>query len=189
MSEVDAYIENSDKWSQEISALRPVLLGCGLTEQIKWAKPCYSHHGRNIVIIQEMKDFLSLMFFKGGLLSDPDGILEDQGPNSRSARRIRFSSTDDVTRLAEGVTAYIEEAIAIEESGQKVEPPHPLAPVEALAARLDRDPEFKAAFETLTPGRQREYNLYFSNAKQASTRESRVERCVEKILEGRGLRE
>ena len=98
---VDEYISQSEKWPEVIAALRPILLDSGLTAQIKWAKPCYTHDGRNIVIVQEMKDFLALMFFKGALLNDPDGVLEEQGPNSRSARRIRFTSVDDVTRLAQ----------------------------------------------------------------------------------------
>ena len=107
-------------WPEEIAGLRPILLGCGLTEEIKWRKPCYSHEGRNIVILQEMKAFLALMFFKGALLKDPAGVLEDQGPSSRSARRIRFTSVEDVARLAGTVEAYVEEAIAVEEAGLKV---------------------------------------------------------------------
>ena len=168
--EVDAYIERSKQWPAEISALRPVLLASGLTEEIKWRKPCYSHEGRNIVILQEMKEFLALMFFKGALLRDTDGVLEDQGPNSRSARRIRFTSVTDVDRLAPTVAAYIGEAIAVEEAGLKMDPAPDIVPVAELQNRLDQDPEFRAAFESLTPGRQREYNLYFSNAKQAKSR-------------------
>ena len=186
---VDAYIRRSDMWPEEIAGLRPILLGCGLTEQIKWRKPCYSHEGRNIVILQEMKAFLALMFFKGALLKDPAGVLEDQGPNSRSARRIRFTSVEDVGRLAGTVEAYVEEAIAVEKAGLKVGPaPEPVLAVE-LQSRLDRDPALKAAFEALTPGRRREYNLYFSGARQAKTREARVERYARKILDGRGFRD
>ena len=169
--------------------LRQVLLGSGLTEEIKWGKPCYSHGGRNIAIIQEMKDFLGLMFFKGALLSDPDGVLEEQGPNSRSARRIRFTSAEDVARLTDTVRAYIAEAIENEQAGLTVDPPPELVPVEELQNRLDEDPAFRAAFESLTPGRQREYNLYISSAKKATTREARIDTCAPKILEGRGLRD
>lgn len=187
--EVDACIRRSEMWPEEIAGLRPILLGCGLTEEIKWRRPCYSHDGRNIVILQEMKAFLALMFFKGALLKDPEGVLEDQGPNSRSARRIRFTSVEDVARLADTVEAYIEEAIAIEEGGLKVGPaPEPVLAAE-LQSRLDRDPALKAAFEALTPGRQREYNLYFSGARQAKTRLARVERYAPKILDGRGFRD
>ena len=187
--EVDAYVARSDKWPEEITALRPILLESGLTEQIKWGKPCYSHGGKNVVILQEMNDFLALMFFKGALLHDSAGILEDQGPNSRSARRIRFTSVDDVARLADPVKAYLDEAIDVEEAGLEVEPAPELVIVEELQIRIDDDPTFKAAFESLTPGRQREYSLYFSAAKQAKTREARVEKYTQKILDGKGFRD
>ena len=176
-------------WPEEMSRLRPILLNCGLTEEIKWRKPCYSHEGKNIVILQEMKEFLALMFFKGALLKDPAGVLEDQGPNSRSARRIRFTSVEDVARLADTVKAYVDEAVAIEEAGLKVDPAPEPALVAELQSRLDQDPALKAAFEALTPGRRREYNLYFSGAKQAGTRAARVERYAAKILDGRGFRD
>jgi uncharacterized protein YdeI (YjbR/CyaY-like superfamily) len=187
--DVDAYVARSQRWPEEISALRPILVGAGLDEDVKWAKPCYSHDGRNIAIVQEMKDFLALMFFKGALLGDPDGVLEEQGPNSRSARRMQFTSVDDVTRRADTITTYVREAIAVEEAGLDVGPaPEPdLAP--ELSERLDRDPAFRIAFEALTPGRQREYNLYFSGAKQAATRASRVEKYARKILDGKGFRD
>ena len=120
--EVDAYIRRTRKWPDEISELRSILLSCGLTEEIKWGKPCYSHEGRNIVILQEMNDFLALMFFKGALLNDADGVLEQQGPNSRSARRIRFTSTDEVVRLIDTVKAYVDQAIEVEDAGLEVGP-------------------------------------------------------------------
>ena len=186
---VDAYIKRSEKWPEEMTDLRPTLLGCGLTEEIKWGKPCYSHRGKNIVILQEMNEFLSLMFFKGALLNDPDGVLEDQGPNSRSARRIRFASVRDVERLTDTVKAYIDEAIDIEEGGLAIAPAPELVLVEELQKRIDQDPALKSAFESLTPGRQREYNLYFSDAKQAKTREARVEKYAQKILDGKGYRD
>ena len=186
---VDAYIRASKRWPDEITALRPVLLGTGLTEELKWRSPCYSHDGKNIVIVQEMNDHLALMFFKGALLADPDGVLVDQGPNSRSARRIEFTSVEDVTRLAGTVVAYIDEAVKVEELGLKVGPPPELVLVEELQNRLDADPALKAAFETLTPGRRREYNLHISGAKQAKTREARIDKHAPKILEGKGLRD
>lgn len=188
-SDVDAYVAKSQQWPAEISALRPILTGCGLDEQIKWAKPCYSDEGRNILILQEMKKFLAVMFFKGALLADPDGVLEDQGPNSRSARRICITSVDDVTRLADTITTYVAEAIDIEDSGRQVEPAPELVLVEELQARLDADPALRAAFEALTPGRQREYHLHISSAKQATTRMSRVDACTPKILAGKGFRD
>ena len=186
---VDACIRRSDMWPEEMAGLRPILLGCGLTEKIKWRNPCYSHEGKNIVILQEMKEFLALMFFKGVLLKDPEGVLEEQGPNSRSARRIPFTSVEDVARLAGTVKAYIDEAIEVEKAGLKVGPAPELLLVPELQGPLDKDPSLKAAFEALTPGRRREYNLYFSGAKQEKTRAARVERYVQKILDGKGFRD
>lgn len=187
--DVDAYISRSDQWPDEMAALRPILLDRGLTEAIKWNKPCYSHDGANIVILQEMKGFLALMFFKGALLEDPEGVLEDQGPNTRSARRICFRSTDDVARLADTVAAYVDRAIEVEEAGLEVEAPPDLVLVDELQRRLDEDPAFRAGFESLTPGRRREYNLHVSDAKQAKTREARVEKHAAKIRAGKGLRD
>lgn len=188
-SKVDAYIGRSEKWPAELTALRPILLSSGLTEDIKWGKPCYSHEGKNIVILQEMNDFLALMFFKGALVNDPEGVLEEQGPNSRSARRIRFTSVQDVARLTETVKAYLVDAVDVEEAGLEVGPAPELQLVEELQNRLHQDPTFKAAFEALTPGRRREYNLHFSDAKQAKTRQARVEKYAQKILDGKGFRD
>ncbi len=187
--DVDAYIERSEKWPAEMAALRPALLDAGLTEEIKWGKPCYSHDGKNIVILQEMNEFLALMFFKGALLSDPAGILEDQGPNSRSARRIRFTSVEAVNRVVGNVKAYLGEAIAVAEADLHVGGPPALILADELQARLDDDPALRAAFESLTPGRQREYNLYVSDAKRPETRAARVDKHVPRILAGQGLRD
>lgn len=186
---VDDYISRSEQWPEEMATLRPILLGSGLNEEIKWAKPCYSFEGKNIVIIQEMKDHLSLMFFKGALLSDPEGVLTEQGPNSRSARRIEFTSVDDVARLADTVKAYVEEAIDIQEAGLDVGPAPQLVFVGELEERLEGDAALRTAFESLTPGRQREYNLYFSGAKKTETRRGRIDKYVPKILAGKGLRD
>jgi uncharacterized protein YdeI (YjbR/CyaY-like superfamily) len=169
--------------------LRPILLSAGLTEEIKWGKPCYSHDGSNVVILQEMKQFIALMFFKGALLEDPEGVLVDQGPTSRAARRLEFTSVEDVARMAAIVRTYLEEAIDVEEAGLEVGPPPTFDLVAELQDRLDRDPALKAAFESLTPGRQREYNLYFAGAKQAKTREARIEKHAERIMSGKGLRD
>ena len=188
-TEVDAYISRSDGWPDEMAALRTILLAAGLDEAIKWGKPCYGHDGDNIAIMQEMKGFLALMFFKGALLDDPDGALESQGPNSRSARRICFTSVDDVVRRADTVSALVVQAIDVEAAGLEVGPaPEPVL-VDELRRRLDDDPALKEAFEALTPGRRREYHLHVSSAKQAATRESRVEKCVPKILSGKGFRD
>ena len=187
--DVDAYLEASEQWPDEIRALRSLLLEAGLGEAIKWGKPCYSHDDANIAIIQEFADNLALMFFKGILLDDPDDVLEEVGPNSHAARRMMFTSVQDVESRADVVTAYAEEAIAVEEAGTEV-PPRPeeeLAP--ELAERLAQDPELAACFDELTPGRQREYNLHVSGAKQSSTRERRVDQIAPRILEGKGLRD
>ncbi len=186
--DVDEYLRGSERWHDEIVALRPTLLGCGLDEAIKWGKPCYSSGGRNICILQEMKGFLAVMFFKGALLSDPEGVLVDQGPNSRSARRLELTSVDDVRRLAATIESYVAEAIGIEDQGLTV-PPEELVLVDELQQRLDQDPDLAAAFGELTPGRQREYDLYVSDAKKAETRVSRVDRCVDRIRSGKGLRD
>jgi len=187
--DVDQYIERSEKWPEVMAALRPILLDAGLTESIKWRSPCFSHEGKNIVIFQEFNDLFSLMFFKGALLKDPEQVLVDQGPNSRSAKRIEFTSVDDAYRLTETVAAYVAEAISVEAAGLKVEDAPALELVEELQNRLDADPELREAFDALTPGRQREYNLHISGAKQSSTRAARVEKYADKIRAGQGLRD
>ena len=187
--EVDAYIERSTKWPQEMAELRPILLGCGLSEDIKWNKPCYSAEGANILILQEMNDFLAIMFFKGALLEDPEDVLRDQGPNSRSARRIELTSPDDVSNLRITITEYVQEAIDVEKAGLEVGPAPELVLVAELQDRLDNDSHLREAFEALTAGRRREYNLHFSSAKQAKTRESRIDKFVPKILAGKGFRD
>ncbi len=187
--DVDAYLAEADGWPDEIAAVRRILLGTGLGEAVKWGKPCYHHDGANIVILQEMKDFLALMFFKGALLADPDHVLREQGPNSRSARRIEVTSVDDVERLAGTIERYIAEAVEVEEAGVEVEPAGEPDLVGELRERLDGDAALRAAFEGLTPGRRREYHLHIAGAKQSATRAARVERCVPKILAGKGLRD
>ena len=186
---VDAYLARSRRWPEELAALRTIRLGCGLSEELKWAKPCYGHEGHNLVILQEMKDFLALMFFKGALLADPVGVLEEQGPNSRSARRICFRSVEDTARLAGVVEDYVAAAIEVERAGLQVAPAPPLQLAAELQDRIGRDPAFAAAFAALTPGRQRAYHLAIVDAKQASTRVARVEKCAPRILAGKGLRD
>lgn len=186
---VDAYLENSELWPGEIAALRPILLGCGLTEELKWGKPCYSADGKNIAIMQEMKNFLALMFFKGALLDDPDGLLQSQGPNSRSALRLCFTSVDQVRAATATVEGFVRDAIEVERAGLEVEPAPEVAFVAELERRIAADSNFAAAFAALTPGRQREYNLHFADAKQSSTREARIEKHATRILAGKGLRD
>lgn len=187
--DVDAYIGASETWPAEIEVLRPLLLECGLTEEIKWGKPCYTLDGANVVLIQEFSDHLALMFFKGVLLDDPEGVLHEQGPNTHAARRLQFSSTSEVEARADVVTAYVRDAIAHEQAGTELpaRPDLELAP--ELAERLASDDELARAFEELTPGRRRGYNLYVSEAKQSSTRERRVDKIAPGILSGKGLRD
>lgn len=185
---VDAYIARSTKWPEEMRLLRPILLSCGLAEDIKWGKPCYSATDRNIVIMQEMNEFLSLMFFKGALLAEPHNVLPEQGPNSRSARRMVFTTVDEVDRSGEVISSYVAEAISVEDRGLQVAAAPSLVLGEELQQRLGTDPALKAAFEALTPGRQREYNVV-SDAKQASTRHARIDKYAAKIFAGRGMRE
>jgi uncharacterized protein YdeI (YjbR/CyaY-like superfamily) len=188
-AEVDARIRRSERWPRELAALRAVLLGCGLEEELKWGKPCYCSEGANIVILQQLKGFVALMFFKGALLADPAGVLEEQGPNSRSARRLRVASVDDVDRLADTIRAYVREAVAVEVAGLAVGPPPALVLVSELQRRLEADPALRDAFAALTAGRQREYNLAIAQAKQAATREARIDRYADAIRAGKGLRD
>ncbi len=184
---VDAYFRKANTWRAESEKLREVVLGCGLTEELKWGQPCYTHDGRNIVVIQRMKAFLALGFFKGALLVDAERVLESLGKNSQAGRRIQFTSVRDVVRKKALVKAYIREAVEVEKSGKKIPKRTEVAFPEELQNRLDEDPAFRAAFEALTPGRQRGYALYFSAAKQPATREARIEKCAPKIFAGRGF--
>lgn len=187
--DVDAYIAASDQWPDEIAALRPLLLASGLDEHIKWGKPCYALGDANVVIVQEFADHLALMFFKGILLDDPAGVLEDQGPNTHAAKRMTFDSVEQVEERADLVAAYLTEAIEVEKAGTPLPPRPDEELADELANRLADDPDLAAAFDELTPGRQREYNLHVSGAKQASTRERRVDDIVPRILDGKGLRD
>ena len=186
---LDKLFSNARLWREEASELREVLLECGLTEELKWRSPCYTSGGKNICIIQRMKDFLALLFFKGALLQDPDGILEVQGAYSREGYRVRFTSVQDVDRLADSVRACVREAIAVEQAGLKVETPPDLEYPQELTDKLDEDPDLGAAFDALTPGRRRGYVLHVAAAKQSKTRTARVDRCRDKILAGKGLLE
>ncbi|MBN2731287.1 MAG: YdeI/OmpD-associated family protein [Balneolaceae bacterium] len=170
--------------------LRTILLDCGLTGELKWGKPCYSFQDSNIAIIQPFKESCALMFFKGVLLEDPEGILEKPGKNSRIARRIPFTSVQEVIEMEPILKEYIEEAIEAEKAGLEVDVEKKKEPIpEEFQQKLDENPDLKVAFNDLTPGRQRGYILYFSDAKQSKTRTRRVEKYSDKILDGKGLRE
>lgn len=190
-AEVTRFIDRADRWQEEMRALRRVLRDCDVTEAIKWGKPCYMASGGNIAIVQPFKAHLSLMFFKGALMEDPAGVLRSQGENTRSAKRIEFTSPEQVAELASVVRSYVDEAIAVEQAG--VEAPRPEAgevtlPPE-LEARLREDAEYRRAFEALTPGRKRSHLLHIEGAKQPATRERRVEKCRAKVLAGKGFNE
>ena len=152
-TEVETYIDQSERWPEEMAALRPILLSCGLGESIKWGKPCFGHEDRNIVIFQEMKGFLALMFFKGALLNDPAGVLVEQGPNSRSARRIEFRSAADVDRLADTVAAYVQEAIEVEQAGLKVDPAPRACPDRGTAESPGRRPGTRVCLQVAYAGK------------------------------------
>jgi uncharacterized protein YdeI (YjbR/CyaY-like superfamily) len=186
---VDAVLKKEKKWQEEFGKLRAIILECGLTETLKWGWPCYAHEDSNIVLIHGFKEYCALLFFKGALMKDPEGILIQQTENVQSARQIRFTNAREIGKLKTALKAYVRAAIEVEKSGAKVplkktsEFPVP----EEFIDKLDDVPDLKTAFDALTPGRQRAYLLYFSAPKQAKTRESRIEKCVPQILEGKGL--
>lgn len=187
-SDVDKFLKSSKKWQEEMAVLRSVVLKTKLEENLKWRLPCYSFEDGNVVIIQPFKSCLALMFFKGALLKDPKGLLVANGPNSQSARRFEFKTVQEIEKLSATIKSYIKEAIALEESGQKVEiKKKPEALPEELKKNFAKMPKLKKAFEALTPGRQRAYLLHFGGAKQSATRQSRIEKCIPRILEGKGI--
>lgn len=186
---VDAFLDRSEKWQEEFEKLRMIVLDCGLTEELKWGVPCYAYQGGNIVLIHGFKEYCALLFFKGALLPDPNSILVQQTENVQAARQIRFTSLREITKMESILKAYIFEAIEIEKSGLEVvfKKTKEFDMPEEFREKLDKDPALKTAFEGLTPGRQRGYLLYFSSAKQAKTRISRIEKYVPQILDGKGL--
>lgn len=186
---VDEFLRRAEKWPDEIAKLRAIFLACGLTEELKWGQPCYAFQGHNIAIVGEFKDYCSLLFVKGALLKDPHGILIRQTENVQAARQLRFTSVQQIVDVEPFLKAYIEEAIEVEKAGLKVprKETSAFAMPEEFKSKLDEAPILKAAFEALTPGRQRAYLLYFASAKQAKTREARVEKYMPHILAGKGL--
>ncbi|HWD20944.1 MAG TPA: DUF1801 domain-containing protein [Verrucomicrobiae bacterium] len=186
---VDAYIKGEAKWQEETKLLRKIVLGCPVTEELKWGKPCYTVEGANIVIIHGFKEYCALLFCKGALLKDPRGLLTQQTENVQAARQIRFTNLREIKALAPVLQDYVREAIAVEKSGAQVvyKKPSEFEMAEEFRAKLDENPALKTAFEALTPGRQRGYLLYFSGAKQSQTRAARVAKCAPQILKGKGL--
>ena len=189
-SRVEAYANRLERWREEFTALRAILLDTELTEAFKWRKPCYTHAGRNVAIFQPFKDFCALMFFKGALLDDPKSLLREQGEDSRSSLRLEFRSVADVTRIERALRDLVADAIRVEAAGLRVtKPPPPTRRdyPDELTELTEADPAFREAFERLTPGRQRGYLLHFNGAKQSATRAARIERARDRIMEGFGL--
>ena len=187
-SKVEAYIKKAKKWRPEMEKLRKILLGTQLTEEFKWAKPCYTFQESNLVILCGLKESCALGFMKGALLKDAKGLLTAPGENSQSMRWMKFTGVQEITGTESALKAYIREAIEAEKAGLKINfKRKPESIPEELQKKLDEDAALKAAFTALTPGRQRGYILYFSAAKQSKTRESRIEKHRKRILNGKGM--
>ena len=183
------YFSKAKKWQEEFEKLRMIILDCQLTEELKWGVPCYTFQKSNIVLIHGFKEYCALLFFKGALLKDANGILIQQTENVQAARQIRFTNVREIVEMEPILKAYIHEAIEVEKAGLKVnfkKTTEFIIP-EEFQNKLDEIPALKTAFDALTPGRQRAYILYFSAPKQSKTRESRVEKCMQQILNGKGL--
>ena len=186
---VDFFFDKAQKWQKEYEKLRKIVLDCGLTEELKWGCPCYTFENRNTVLIHGFKEYCAYLFFKGALLNDPEGILIQQTKNVQSARQIRFANVREIAKMEKTLKAYIYEAIEVERAGLKVKlkKTEDFSIPEEFQKRLDKKQALKKAFNALTPGRQRQYLFYFSQPKQSKTRESRIEKSVAQILQGRGL--
>lgn len=186
---VDAYIEKSEKWREELKLLRTIVLGCHLTEEFKWGVPCYTFEKNNVVLIHTFKEYCALLFVKGALLKDAEGILITQTERTQAGRQVRFTNVQEISEMEPTLKAYIFEAVEIEKAGLTVEfkKTSEFIIPEEFQAKLDELPSLKAAFEALTPGRQRAYLLHFSEPKQSKTRAARVEKHIQRILNGKGL--
>ena len=186
---VDAFLREAEAWREEYEALRAIVLGCGLTEELKWGQPCYTLDKRNVVLIHGFKDYCALLFMKGALLKDPDSILIQQTENVQAGRQLRFTGLRQIEEREDAIKSMIRQAIEVEKAGLKVEKKKtedfPMS--DEFRKRLERDEKLHDAFYALTPGRQRAYLLYFSSAKQSQTRLSRIDKYAQPILEGKGL--
>jgi uncharacterized protein YdeI (YjbR/CyaY-like superfamily) len=185
---VDGWLKREKKWQGEFTKLREIILGCGLNEELKWGQACYDLDGANVVLIHGFKEYCAVLFMKGAIMKDPKGILIQQTKNVQAARQLRFASLGEIVKQAKVIQAYVREAIAVEKSGKKVPMKRTVdyeMPAE-LEDQLDEKPALRKAFEALTPGRQRGYMYFVSGAKQAKTREQRVEKSIPKILDGLG---
>jgi uncharacterized protein YdeI (YjbR/CyaY-like superfamily) len=186
---VDWFFDKATQWQEEYEKLRVICLDCGLTEELKWGQPCYTLNDANIVLIHGFKEYCALLLFKGALLNDPNGILIQQTENVQSPRQIRFTSVNQIVKLEPVLKDYIYNAIDVEKAGLKVElkKTKDFAVPEEFQTKLDGSAVLKAAFEALTPGRQRNYLFHFSKPKLSKTREERVEKAIPLILSGKGL--
>lgn len=185
---VDFYFHKGE-WQKELEQLRKIVLSCGLNEELKWGTPCYTHENSNIVLLHVFKEYCAVLFFKGALLADPSGMLIQQTKNVQAARQMRFTNVKEIVERKAILKAYIYEAIEVEKAGLKVKlkKTTDFTVTEEFQKKLDKSAALKKAFEALTPGRQKGYLLHFSSAKQAKTRESRVEKSIPQILKGKGL--
>ncbi|EFM12529.1 protein of unknown function DUF1801 [Paenibacillus curdlanolyticus YK9] len=186
---IDQFFSKSSKWKAEYEKLRAIVLDCNLTEEYKWMHPCYTFQDKNIVLIHGFKEYCALLFHKGSLLKDPHGVLIQQTENVQAARQIRFTNVQEIVEMESILKAYIHEAVEVEIAGLEVsfKPHSEYSTPEELQHKFDEVPDLKTAFEALTPGRQRAYLLHFSQPKQSKTRASRVEKCMQQILDGKGL--
>jgi uncharacterized protein YdeI (YjbR/CyaY-like superfamily) len=186
---VDFYFSKSNKWQPALEQLRRIALDCQLIEELKWGTPCYTFQGKNIVLIHDFKEYCAFLFFKGALLNDSNEILIQQSKNVQAARQIRFTNVEEIVEMQVILKTYIYEAIEVEKAGLEVKfkKTEEFILAEEFKKKLDELPALKVAFEALTPGRQRAYMLHFSSPKQSKTRESRVEKSISQILEGKGL--
>jgi uncharacterized protein YdeI (YjbR/CyaY-like superfamily) len=187
--QVDEYLRKAKKWQEESKKLRTIILDCGLIEESKWGKPCYTFQGSNVVIIQGFKEYCALLFCKGALLKDANRILIQQTENVQAARQLRFTNVREIVETEPILKAYVHEAVEVEKAGLEVnyKKTSEFAVPAELQTKLDTTPALRKAFEALTPGRQRAYLLYFAAPKQSKTRESRIEKCTPQILKGQGL--
>lgn len=186
---VDFFFNKADKWQGEFEKLRAIVLDCGLTEELKWGQPCYTLEGSNIVLMHGFKEYCALLFMKGALLQDPNGILIQQTENVQAARQIRFTNVQQIIELEPILKSYILAAIDVEKAGLEVElkKTEDFPMPEEFIDTLEQVPGLQDAFEALTPGRQRAYLLHFAAPKQSKTRASRIEKCIQQILDGKGL--
>jgi uncharacterized protein YdeI (YjbR/CyaY-like superfamily) len=186
---VDGVLRQAKKWHEEFETLRAIVLDCPLTEELRWYQPCYRFRNQNVVLIHGFKEYCALLFFKGALLQDPNSILVQQTENVQAARQIRFTSVREIVKMEPILKAYILEAIEVEKAGLKVKlkKTSDFKIPKEFQSKLDEMPALKTAFRALTPGRQRAYLLHFSQPKQSKTREARIEKCTQQILNGKGL--